>query len=187
MSSKFDTVSGQAYIEAMTAFRKDETTPRSFREKVAWINLSTTLVLYVPAFVLAWRWLASSGLDGTVGGLLGLHLGLLPVIILQVILIPLGLGAFWLTGQRAGEEQADERDRTIDARASRAAYLSLIVLMGVGFYTLLPFALSGHAFLGLPPGVIFSPVSLVLLGFMAFVTAETVRFGVQAFNYRRSF
>ncbi|OLV15715.1 DUF2178 domain-containing protein [Deinococcus marmoris] len=171
----------------MTAFRKDETTPRSFREKVAWVNFLTTLVLYVPAFVIAWRWLASGGLDGTASGLLSLHLGFLPVIILQVILIPLGLAAFWLTGQRAGEEQADERDRTIEARASRAAYLSLIVLMGVGFYTLLPFALSDHAFLGLPPGGIFSPVSLVLLGFMAFVTAENVRFGVQAFSYRRGF
>ncbi len=171
----------------MMTLRENETAPRSFREKVAWINLLTTVLLYMPYFVGAWRWLASGGPDGTLGILLTLHLWLLPVIIAQVVLIPLGLAAFWLTGQRAGQEGADERDRAIDARAARAAYLTLIVLAGVAFYTLLPFVLSGNALLGLPSGVMFSPTSLLLLGFMAFVVAETVRFGVQALGYRRGF
>ncbi|CAM3626306.1 hypothetical protein DEFR109230_05770 [Deinococcus frigens] len=161
--------------------------PRSFREKVAWISLSTTLVLYVPFFVFAWRWLAVLGPETTVGGIVTLHLMLLPVVILQVLLIGLGLAAFWLTGQRASQERADERDWAIDARATRAAYLSLIVLAGVGFYTLLPFMLSGNASLGLSTAVMFSPTSLLLLGFMAFVTAEVVRFSVQAIGYRRGF
>lgn len=168
---------------------KNETPPRSFREKVAWISLLTTLLLYAPYFLVSWRWLASldPGRLGAWAGVFTVQLLLVPVVVLQVLLIPLGLTAFWLTGQRAGQAPADERDRAIATRATRAAYLTLIVLTFVAFYMLLPFALSGRPLLGLPPEVAFSPAALLLLGFMDFVTAEVVRFGVQACGYRRGF
>lgn len=166
---------------------REETAPRSYREKLAWINLTTTLVLYVPFFIFAWRGLGALEPGAAMGGIIALHALLLPMVILQALLIGLGQAAFWLTGQRAAQEPADERDRAIDARATRAAYVSVVVVAGVGFYTLLPFVLSGQPLLGLPPGVMFSPTALLLLGFTAFVAAEVVRFGVQAVGHRRGF
>ncbi len=167
----------------MTDLRENGVPLRSYREKVALIHLLTTLGLYLPYFAFAWRALPS--LDGTGFGssVLALHLLLIPVVVLQVLLVPLGLAAFWLTGQRAAQEPADERDQAIEARAVRAAYITVV---GLGFgavYVALPLSLSG----ALPAGLAGSPAALLLGGLTAFVLAEAVRFGVQLHGYRRGY
>lgn len=165
---------GLAYITGMMTIPDDRHSQTSYGEKVAWVSLLVTLVLYVPFFVYAFRWLAHA--QGTIQ-----PLGLLPVmigvVVLQAVLMPLGLLAWWLTGQRAPQEKADERDRSIDARATRAAYITLIT---AGFFLVfsLPFR---------PEPGLQSTWALMTGGLFCFVLAEVVRFAMQIVGYRRGY
>lgn len=154
----------------MTALSPVEPAERSYREKVAWISLMTTALLYVPYFVIISRWWA----QGTMLWPQVLVL-LAGVAVLHAVLLPLGLLAWWLLGQRAADLPADERDRAIDASATRAAYFTLIA----GGFTL-PFAL-----LSFQAGTLAQPAVLLQGFFFCFVLAEVVRFARQVLGYRR--
>lgn len=152
----------------------DRRTETSYSEKVAWVSLLSTLVLYVPFFVYAFRWLAQS--SGAVQPF-GLLPAVIVVIVLHAILMPLGLLAWWVAGQRAPQERADERDQAIEARATRAASLTIIT---VGFFLVfsLPF---------FPQPGLQTVWAVLAGGLLCFVLAEVMRFSVQVIGYRRGF
>ncbi len=150
--------------------------PMSRRERCAWVQLVTTLLVYVPYFVRIAMLIAHGNLEVS-----SMILPLVGMVGLQVVLTIIA-GIVFIAPARS--EPKDERDRALESRSLRAAYW---VLASVGFALLVVapvcdgLALVRHA---------SSLLVMMLAGqgfLLCFVLAEAVRFGVLAYGYRRGF
>ena len=83
----------------------------SFREKSAWASLAMMLVVYVPYFVHVFRLFGRGELKG--GVLLGQFIG---AVVFQVFLL---IVVHIVIAIQSRHQQADERDRAIEARSYR--------------------------------------------------------------------
>lgn len=141
----------------------------SFREKIAWASLGTTLAIYAAYFALVFGTPAGS----TVAGVFQL---LSAAIALQTLAM-IGLSVWFVTQGRL--ESADERDRAIDTRAYRNAYF----VLAPGAVLACLYATAGNALSeSLRPGLLVVGNFLLL----CFVLAELVKFATQVVHYRRS-
>jgi hypothetical protein len=139
----------------------------SFREKIAWSCLLSTLVVFVPYF-----WYVA-GLQAAGG----LHLPVLIPLLLAAIVIEaaINIGATLVIALRSGAERMDERDRAIESRSFRYAYyiLSVGLIIAIGFAMFPPQSWDVTL-------VLASQVTLA-----CFVLAEAVKFATQVVSYRR--
>lgn len=143
----------------------------SFRERVAWVFLTTTVLIFGPYFVHIGVLFAEDRLIG--GEVLGTFIGATVVLTLLSILAGLALAFF-------RQEPKDERDTAIDLKAIRNAYyvfagLTMTAILAVMCGTVLP---TGPAWWAQPV-----LVGQVLL--FSFVVAEVVHFATVVVCYRR--
>ena len=146
----------------------------SFREKSAWASLAVVLVVYVPYFVYVFGLFGRLELKG--GVLLGQFVG---AVVFQVFLLII---VHIVIAIHSRQQQADERDRAIEARSYKIAY---IVLIG-SFFVVLPSAIS--LVFALQPALVSGLVGLPFLSqllLLCFVTAEAVKYCAQIVCYRR--
>ena len=145
----------------------------SFREKSAWASLAVMLVVYVPYFVYVFRLFGRGELKGSV--LLGQFIG---AVVFQVFLLII---VHIVIAIQSRQQQADERDRAIEAKSYKIAYLALIG----SFFVVLPSAISLVFALNpaLVPGLVGLPFLSQLL-LLCFVTAEAMKYCVQLVCYR---
>lgn len=135
----------------------------AFREKIAWASLLSTVLIWGAFFVI----LALVPHQARGLAMLG------PFIVATVAQAAVMIAAATIWAIRAPKEAnapADERDRAIGLRATRMAYLTLILGV-VAVIVWLHFGLHG-------PDTVFA-----LAG--AFILAEAVRFGATALGYRK--
>jgi archaellum biogenesis protein FlaJ (TadC family) len=135
----------------------------SFREKSAWIALVTTILVYAIYFVRVVPLLGGAHEDGF-SGTLGAS-----VFVLVALQVGLHVGAA-IRAPRDASAPRDERDRSIDLRATRA-----------GFYVAQAGAFTAIASALVRPDAWF--VANVVL--MSMVAAEIARAGVMVADYRR--
>lgn len=136
----------------------------AFREKAAWINLVTTVLVYSGYFAVAGHML---GPEVPAIGLVGpLIVAILAIVVLQVAL----LSATAIAAPKDANAVLDERERLIELRATRAGFHTL----QVGAF----FAIT-TVFWGVDAKVVANG------GFLAIVVAEAVRAGWQIAAYRR--
>lgn len=135
----------------------------AFREKIAWVAFLSTVLIWGAFFIL---------LLSVPDGHRGLAM-LAPFIVATVAqaAVMIAAATIWAIGApKEANAPADERDRAIGLRATRFAYLTL--LLGViAVIVWLHHGLHG-------PDTVFA-----LAG--AFILAEAVRFGTTALGYRR--
>jgi len=139
----------------------------SFREKIAWSCLLSTLVVFVPYF---WH---VAGLHASGGLRLPVIIpALLAAIVFQALI---NTAATVIIALRSGAEPVDERDAAIESRAFRYAYsilsVTLVVAIGVAMFSPLSW------------DVTLAVASQVALA--CFVLAEAVKYGTQVVGYRR--
>lgn len=134
----------------------------AFREKIAWVSFLSTLLIWGAFFII---------LATVPHGMRGLAmLGPFIVATMAQAAVMIAAASIWAIGApKDANAPADERDRAIGLRATRMAYLTLI--LGVA-------AVIVWLHLGLHgPDTIFALAA-------AFILAEAVRFGATALGYR---
>ena len=145
-----------------------------FREKVAWVSLLTTVLIW------------SSYFGHTLGrvaigasGVVSVFAAFVAAVVLQTTLMIIATVAITV---RSGQEPKDERDVAIDAKALKIAYYVLLTLgfLAIGF-------IAWRAMVGslnpAPEGpAILASAQLVLL---CLIIAEATRFLTQVICYRR--
>ncbi len=148
----------------------------SQRERCAWIQLATTLVVYLPYFTYI-AVLTSRGeleMSSMIWPLVG-------AVAVQIALTIVGILVFAVLVR---SEPKDERDRALESRSLRVGYW---VLSSTGFSLLVV----APACFGLPLIRHASPLLMLMLGsqgfLLCFLLAEVARFGVLAAGYRRGF
>ena len=150
----------------------------SFREKLAWISLAVTLLIWGSYFVEVGLDAAAGRLE--TGALLGLFVGR---VVLSVIVEVVLATAAALRAPKDADAPADEREQLIALKATNAAYTvlslgavlaaitgALVAVRGAGF---LPQTAADVAFVS-ANGVLF-----------ALVAAEVVRSACQIVGFRR--
>lgn len=150
-----------------------ESISMSFREKSAWVSLAVMLVVYVPYFVHVFRLFGRGELNG--GVLLGQFIS---AVVFQVFLLII---VHIVIAVQSRRQQADERDRAIEATSYKLAYLALIS----SFFVAIPSAIS--LVFALKPVLVSSLVGLPFLSqllLLCFVTAEAMKYCAQIVCYR---
>ncbi len=135
----------------------------AFREKIAWVSFLSTVLIWGAFFVI----LALVPHQARGLAMLG------PFIVATVAqaAVMIAAATIWaISAPKEANAPADERDRAIGLRATRMAYLTLILGV-VAVIVWLHFGLHG-------PDMVFA-----LAG--AFILAEAVRFGATALGYRK--
>ncbi len=135
----------------------------AFREKIAWAAFLSTVLIWGAFFII----LAVVPHDARGLAMLG------PFIVATVAqaAVMIAAASVWaISAPKEANAPADERDRAIGLRATRMAYLTLILGV-IAVIVWLHFGLHG-------PDTIFA-----LAG--AFILAEAVRFGSTALGYRK--
>lgn len=136
----------------------------AFREKIAWVSFLSTLLIWGGFFII---------LATVPHGMRGLAmLGPFIVATMAQAAVMIAAASIWaISAPKEANAPADERDRAIGLRATRMAYLTLI--LGVAAVILwLHLGLHG-------PDTIFALAA-------AFILAEAVRFCATALGYRWS-
>jgi hypothetical protein len=147
----------------------------SYQEKIIAGSLAATLIVYGNYFLVSIsRWIDGAGADGEVGRLLG-ALALLAVIEVAYQI------AMAVVDRPVPK---DERDRMIDAKATRYAYivLDVCIVMVMG-HVIFAEALPQLAW----PFVPLTPFLLVQAMLGALVLAEAVKGVTQLYHYRAGF
>jgi hypothetical protein len=145
----------------------------SFREKSAWASLAVMLVVYVPYFVHVFRLFGRGELKG--GVLLWQFIGAVAFQVFLLIVVHIVIAI------QSRQQQTDERDRAIEARSYKIAYLALISSL----FVVLPSAIS--LVFALQPALVSSLVGLPFLSqllLLCFVTAEATKYCAQIVSYR---
>lgn len=135
----------------------------AFREKIAWVAFVSTVLIWGAFFII----LAIAPHDARGLAMLG------PFIVATVAqaAVMIAAASIWaISAPKEANAPADERDRAIGLRATRMAYLTLILGV-IAIIVWLHVGLHG-------PDTIFA-----LAG--AFILAEAVRFGATAIGYRK--
>jgi hypothetical protein len=150
-----------------------ESISMSFREKSAWASLAVMLLVYLPYFVHVFRLFGRGELKG--GVLIGQFIG---AVVFQIFLL---IFVHIVIAIQSRQQQADERDRAIEARSYKIAYLALIS----SFFVVLPSAIS--LVFALNPALVSTLVGLPFLSqllLLCFVTAEAMKYCAQIVCYR---
>ena len=145
----------------------------SFREKSAWASLAVMLLVYLPYFVHVFRLFGRGELKGD--ALVGQFIGAVVFQIFLLIIVHVVIAI------QSRQRQMDERDRAIEARSYKIAYLALIS----SFFVVLPSAIS--LVFALKPALVSSLVGLPFLSqllLLCFVTAEAMKYSAQIVGYR---
>jgi len=145
----------------------------SLREKSAWASLAVMLLVYLPYFVHVFRLFGRGELKG--GALIGQFIGAVGFQLFLLIFVHIVIAI------QSRQQQADERDRAIEARSYKIAYLALIS----SFFVVLPSAIS--LVFALKPALVSSLVGLPFLSqvlLLCFVTAEAMKYCAQIVCYR---
>ena len=149
----------------------------SFQEKSIFGSLVITIGLFSYFFIAVFEALASPT-EAATARLPGLLIG----VVIAVIVVEATYHILIAILSRPEDE--DERDRTIEAKATRISYFVLVagLLTAVGHSLL-------AAMLGFPANeqLIEGPVLLASLVVCAFILAEVVGFAMQLYYYRRGF
>ncbi len=138
----------------------------SFKEKVAWISVVTTILVWGTYFVFAVRAAATGGVPHPVIYMAGFTAAL----IIQTILMMIATTITAVLAPREASAASDERDKEISRHAYAIAYpvlLSLIVCVAASVHF-------GATRWGLVNGMM-----------AAIVVAEIVHYGAQIVGYRR--
>jgi hypothetical protein len=150
-----------------------ESLSMSFREKSAWASLAVMVVVYVPYFVRVSRLFGRGELKG--GVLLGQFMSAVVFQVLLLIIVHIVIAI------QSRQQQADERDRGIEATSYKIAYLALISSLFVA----LPSAIS--LVIALKPALASSLLALPFISqvlLLCFVMAETMKYCAQIVCYR---
>lgn len=145
------------------------------REISTWASLASTLVIYAIFF--------ASTASGAVRGSdqVGLFIALLCAQVAALVVFHIVLAAL------RGPERTDERDRFIELRSFRHAYVVLVT--GVAFVTVGYLAWGGIAAEQEAAAAGVAPPSVALVGnaiLLCFVLAEIAKSGTEVILYRRS-
>ena len=145
----------------------------SFKEKSILGSLIITTGLFGYYFIVAFKVFMA----GTSGAIEDLPLILIAVVI-AVVVVEIAYHA--LISVISRPESEDERDRLIDAKATRIAYFVLVAgcLFAIGHTTLSVYV---------DDAVASNPLSTANLVLLAFILAEVVGFAAQLWFYRRGF
>ena len=138
----------------------------SFREKIAWISVVTTVIVWGAYFTFAIRTLMTGGVPHPAVYMAAFTAAL----IIQAILAAAAAIIVAILAPKEASAAADERDKTVARRAYAVAYpvlISLIVCVAVTVYF----------------GA--TPWDLVNGMMAAIVIAEIVHYGAQILGYRR--
>lgn len=151
----------------------------SYREKTAWMSLLTTLAVwgfYVSRLIRNFR----AG-DVDAGDFIGLFVGITILLVIVQVILAIALAVL---SPRAANAPADERERLISLKATRAASVVMTVLvMSVVLASPFVAGASPHIFPGDPiSGAVFLMANGVLL---SVVIAEVVRDLGQIYLFRR--
>lgn len=152
----------------------------SYREKSAWISFVTTLLIWGWFFAVLMREIGSGDPRG--GVLMGTFIGCtIALVAVQVVLYV----AITLCAPRGAEARTDERERLIDLKASRIAFVTLSILV-MGTVIVVP--LLAHAGPLLFPRDPMGGTLSVIGGsaFLAVVVGELVHAGWQILLFRRA-
>jgi hypothetical protein len=143
----------------------------SFREKSAWVCLVSTLVVFVPYFLMV----AIIDMAGALkmGAIVGL---LIAAIFVQGAIAAAAMIAVAI---HSGADNADERDRAVDLLSFRNGYfvLSVSLVSAICVMVFAPPAWAAHLTVPLASQVFFG----------CFVAAEVVKYATQVVCYRRGF
>lgn len=134
----------------------------SFREKLAWICLVTTILVFVPYFAYVFSLFASG--EPKLGAVLQAFVIAVVIQIVLSVVANIVIVAF-----RSRVEPPDERDRAIDFRSLKISYYVLAV----------------SVFLAIGCVLVYSPLFISQMLLLCFVAAEVTRYSTQAFCYRR--
>ena len=161
-----------------STYTSTEPTERTMsrRERCAWINLSTTLVVYVPYFLYFARLLGRGGFHGS--DLIG------PFLVAVAAQIVLSIIAVCVFALPARSEPKDERDVALEGRSLRVAYY-VLASSGFSLVLLVPVFL-GRSLIA-RGDVMFVLLMATQLFLFCFVVAEATRFALLALGYRRGF
>lgn len=136
----------------------------SFREKIAWAAFVTTVVAWGSYFAVVVAWAANGG-----GHSIMLLWLFIAVAIAQAVLLGATAAFSAIRSPAEANAPADERDRSINRRASATAYTAVMIAVAA-VIVWLHLGLHGT-------GTIFALIGVFILG-------EAVRFGTQAISYR---
>ncbi len=146
----------------------------TMREKIAWISLVSTVVVYVPYFTYVCRLALRQELFGwyVCAAFIG------AVFAQSAVMI----AAYFACAFRQRNEPKDERDAAVEARAFRHAYGVLVasgfaLTIAVGLFFVMPVPRTGDRQ--------FAALLIAQLVLLCCVLAEAVRFLSLALGYRR--
>lgn len=152
----------------------------SYREKSAWISFVTTLLIWGWFFAVLMREIGSGDPRG--GVLMGTFIACtVTLVVVQIVLYV----AIALTAPKDAEARADERERLIDLKASRIAFITVSLLV-IG--TVIAVPLLAHAGPLIFPRDPMGGTLSVIGGsaFLAVVVGELVHAGWQILLFRRA-
>lgn len=144
----------------------------SFRERLAWVCLLTTVTLYAFYFSHIVKLLRADALSSS--ALLGSFIG---VVALQTV-IAIVAGIAVAVGTR--NDPKDERDRAISGRANRNAYV--VLAFGVGCVIFGEMACA--VFPAFCWSIFATPAASSQVLFFCFVVAEIAKYFTEAISYR---
>jgi hypothetical protein len=146
----------------------------SFREKIAWVCLLSTIAVWSPYFahILARSRQGELGAGAVITGFVA-------AVVLQSLLC---IAASLAIALRSRREPRDERDSAVEAKALKVAYYVLIVsgFMAVGFAFCSAITRGADPSAGMSAAMLMSQLVL-----FCFVVAEATRFLAQVVCYRR--
>lgn len=147
----------------------------SFQEKSIIGSLVITVGLFGGYFLKVFEAFTSRSSDA-VAGLPGTLVGVVITVVIVEVVYQVAIAIL------GGEEDSDERDRLVDARATRISYY----VLAAGCITTI-----GHmmfsAMVGewLPEGVTQTPIFIANMLVFSFILAEIIGFSMKLFYYRR--
>jgi hypothetical protein len=146
----------------------------SFREKIAWVCLLSTITVWSPYFTHMLVWSRQ--------GELGAGAVIVAFIAAVVIQSLLSIIATVLISIRTRREPADERDSAVDAKSLKIAYYVLVVS---GFMAVSLAFCSAITRGARPSADMSAAIIMSQLVLFCFVVAEVTRFLTQVICYRR--
>ncbi len=137
----------------------------SFREKIVWISLISTVLIFGYYFFQAFNVFNNPNIENT--SLISLFIGVVILIsVIQVILIII----LSIANKKEAEKGGDERDKLIEAKATKISHF----ILSAGAWT--------TAF-----GILFTSSAFVLINVLIFflIVSEIVGYSLQLIYHRR--
>lgn len=149
----------------------------SFQEKSIIGSLVITVGLFSGYFLKVFEAFTSTSSDA-IASLPEALIGVVIAVVIVEVVYQVVIAIF------SGEEESDERDRLVDARATRISYY---VLAAGCITTIGHMMISEMAGEWLPDGVTQTPIFVANMLVFSFILAEIIGFSMKLFYYRRGF